>query len=86
MRAAYATPLASLLDPGTYCLLITLDYDQRQMNGPPFAVTDGEIASLYADTFSIEQLCSEDVLDDNGRFREAGLTRLHECVYRLQRK
>jgi thiopurine S-methyltransferase len=86
MRAAYAKQLASLLEPGTPCLLITLDYDQRQMSGPPFAVTDGEITRLYADRFEIGQLCSEDVLDDNGRFREAGITRLHECTYRLQRK
>jgi thiopurine S-methyltransferase len=86
MRAAYAKHLASLLEPGTPCLLITLDYDQRQMSGPPFAVTDAEITRLYADTFEIGQLCSEDVLDDNGRFREAGITRLHECTFRLQRK
>jgi thiopurine S-methyltransferase len=85
MRAAYAEHLASLLDPGTSCLLITLDYDQRQMPGPPFAVTDEEITSLYADTFALEQLCSKDVLDDNGRFRDAGITRLHECVYRMTR-
>mgnify|MGYP002065022830 CR=1 FL=1 len=30
---------ASLLDAATPCLLITLDYEQRQMNGPPFAVS-----------------------------------------------
>ncbi len=86
MRAAYARHLASLLEPGTPCLLITLDYNQRQMDGPPFAVTGEEITSLYADTFAIGQLCSEDVLDGNGRFRDAGVTRLHECIYRLQRK
>jgi thiopurine S-methyltransferase len=86
MRAAYARHLASLLEPGTSCLLITLDYNQRQMDGPPFAVTGEEITSLYADTFAIGQLCSEDVLDGNGRFRDAGVTRLHECIYRLQRK
>lgn len=86
MRTAYATHLASLLDTGTSCLLITLDYDQRHMCGPPFAVSNGEIASLYAGAFDIEQLCSRDALDDNRRFREAGITRLRECTYLLRRR
>ena len=86
MRRSYATQLAALLAPGTACLLITLDYDQRQMNGPPFAVSDAEVSALYRDTFGIERLVSEDVLDKNSRFRAAGLTRLRECGWRLQRR
>jgi thiopurine S-methyltransferase len=86
MRSAYAAHLTSLLDTGTGCLLITLDYDQQQMDGPPFAVSDDEIASLYAGSFDIEPLGSVDALDENGKFREAGLSRLHECTYLLRRK
>ena len=86
MRAAYAAHLASLLDAGTNCLLITLDYDQQEMGGPPFAVSSGEIRDLYAGAFGIEQLCADDALDDNGRFREAGITRLFERTYLIQRR
>lgn len=85
MRTAYVAHLASLLDTGTPCLLIALDYDQRQMNGPPFAVSAEEITALYADSFGIEQLGSNDVLEDSDRFREAGIDRLHETTWRLQR-
>ena len=28
-------------------LLITLDYDQAQMDGPPFAVLDDEVQRLF---------------------------------------
>jgi thiopurine S-methyltransferase len=85
MRTVYAAHLASLLDAGTPCLLITLDYDQQQMNGPPFAVSAEEITALYADSFGIERLGSDDVLEDSSRFLEAGIKRLHETTWRLQR-
>ena len=86
MRSTYAAHLGSLLDTGTGCLLITLDYDQQQMDGPPFAISDEEIAGLYAGTFDIGQLGSLDVLDKHRKFREAGITRLYECTYLLQRR
>ena len=86
MRASYATRLASLLAPGTPCLLVTLEYDPRQMAGPPFAVSAQEVEHLYGGSFEIEPLCAADVLGENGRFLEAGLTSLSECIYRLQRK
>jgi thiopurine S-methyltransferase len=55
------------------------------MNGPPFAVSAEEITALYAGSFGIEQLGSNDVLEDSGRFREADIDRLHETTWRLQR-
>jgi thiopurine S-methyltransferase len=55
------------------------------MNGPPFAVSAEEITALYADAFGIERLGSDDVLEDSSRFREAGIKRLHETTWRLQR-
>jgi thiopurine S-methyltransferase len=85
MRTVYAAHLASLLDASTPCLLITLDYDQQQMNGPPFAVSAEEITALYAGSFGIERLGSDDVLEDSSRFREAGIKRLYETTWRLQR-
>ncbi|KTC63401.1 thiopurine S-methyltransferase, partial [Pseudomonas fluorescens ABAC62] len=46
MRARYAEHLNALLRPGCQGLLITLDYDQTQKAGPPFAVTDEEVKVL----------------------------------------
>ncbi len=47
MRRRYAAHLA-LLPAGCRGLLITLDYPQQQMEGPPFAVPEPEIRQLLA--------------------------------------
>jgi thiopurine S-methyltransferase len=85
MRPAYAGHLASLLDPGTRSLLVTLDYPQEEMRGPPFSVTFDEVRRLFGLQFSIERLHSEDCLAREPRFRKKGLTRLEEHVCLLQK-
>jgi thiopurine S-methyltransferase len=86
MRARYAARLAGLVPSGCPSLLITLDYDQAQMNGPPFAVAESEVQTLFAGGFDIEPLAAVDVLAEQSRFRERGLDRLTEQVYRLRRR
>ncbi|MDH3526723.1 MAG: thiopurine S-methyltransferase [Gammaproteobacteria bacterium] len=83
MRPRYADQLASLLGKTTTGLLITLEYKQDEMNGPPFSVSDAEVEQLYGDRYTIERLCSSDVLEANQRFREQGVTRLTEQAFRL---
>ncbi|MDN5850533.1 MAG: thiopurine S-methyltransferase [Nitrococcus sp.] len=86
MRLRYAEHLAVLLRPGVRMLVIAFEYDQNQMQGPPFAVLESEMHDLYADTFQLEVLGAADVLDNYPRFRERGLTWLNERVYRLTRR
>jgi len=85
MRRAYVAHCARLLPPETTALLITLEYDQQQMEGPPFSVDDAEVRALYGGAFTIEQLCREDVLTANPKFRDRGLDWLLETAYRLTR-
>lgn len=86
MREDYARKFESLLPAGATGLLVTLDYPQEQMDGPPFAVGDEVVQQLYGERWVIELLESQDILADNPRFIERGLTRLHERVYRMTRK
>ena len=86
MRERYATMLAQRLAPGTRVLLITLTYDQSEMDGPPFSVPDGEIRSLFADSFEIDEKSTKDVLSGNDGLRKRGVTSLTESVYLLTRK
>ncbi len=86
MRPRYAARLAELVPSGSPSLLITLDYDQTQMNGPPFAVAKGEVRGLFGDAFDIDAIATVDVLAEQPRFRERGLDRLTEQVYRLRRR
>lgn len=86
MRPAYAKQLARLTPAGTPMLLITMEYDQAQMNGPPFAVESDEVETLFADDWRIESLQRENILDREPRFRERGLSRLAEHVHALVRR
>jgi thiopurine S-methyltransferase len=83
MRRDYITHLTRLLAGTNRGLLITLDYNQEEMSGPPFSVPDGEVRQLFERLCPVQRLCSTDVLDEHERFRETGLTRLTEQAYRL---
>lgn len=84
LRQRYTTHLRNILPSKINGLLITLDYVQAEMNGPPFAVTEEEVKSLYQENYNLEQLCCEDILAANSRFQEQGLSRLQEKVYLLR--
>lgn len=84
MRARYAAHLEQLCPAPIPRLLVSLDYEQAQMSGPPFAVDEAEIRALYGTTFKIEKLLAQDVLDENAHFRQKGLDHLEEAVYLLK--
>jgi thiopurine S-methyltransferase len=83
MRERYTHHLLSILPPATQILLITLDYPQPEMAGPPFAVSANEVEALYHERFTIRLLSQLDVLAQEPRFQERGLSRLNESVFLL---
>jgi thiopurine S-methyltransferase len=44
-------------------LLITFDYDQSLMQGPPFAVSNDEVSRHYAGVYEITPLATSDIMD-----------------------
>jgi thiopurine S-methyltransferase len=82
-RADYVAHLDRVLPGARRTLLVTLEYPQEQMQGPPFSVAEREVHTLFAGA-RIERLGTQDVLTENPRFREKGLTRLVECAYRIE--
>lgn len=83
MRQRYAQHLTSILPPRVRVLLVTMEYDQRVLAGPPFAVDEAETRALYQATYTVELLYTRDALAEESRWRERGLTWLFERVYRL---
>ena len=83
MRRDYVQLLKRLLDPNTRILLITLVYDQDEMQGPPFSVCENEVEQLYRDWCDIEKIVSVGILDDEPGFRKRGLSKLDEKVFAL---
>lgn len=84
-RAAYVNHITALTSPGTQTLLVTLEYPQEQMKGPPFSVAADEVDRLYARHHEIQALSRRDVLANEPRLRSRGVTQLHEICYRLTR-
>jgi thiopurine S-methyltransferase len=83
MRRAYAEHFKTIVPATAKSLLITLDYDQTEMSGPPFAVGPDEVQVLFGDRYRIERLARFDVIDASPGFRRRGLTALDEQVWRL---
>ncbi|MEL7296570.1 MAG: thiopurine S-methyltransferase [Pseudomonadota bacterium] len=86
IRPKYQRHLLELMPSDVLGLTVTVDYPQSEMSGPPFAVSDAEIRELAgACNMSIEAIAEHDVLAGAPKFRERGVTRMVERVYRWQR-
>lgn len=86
LRARYVASMATLCAPGTRTLLITLEYAQAEMAGPPFAVSEDEVRHAFGATHEIDLLLREDILPLEPRFKARGVTALDSAVYRLERR
>ncbi|WP_417662246.1 thiopurine S-methyltransferase [Pseudomonas sp.] len=83
MRAQYVEHLQLILPVGCQGVLVTLIYDQAKMDGPPFSVTESEVARLFSSGWQYQLLRTEDAF--NWRFADRGLETLEESVYQLSR-
>jgi len=59
-RKHYAAHLATITKRAPQ-LLVNLDYDQSQLQGPPFAVTEEEIKRFYSSHYKIELVKQSEV-------------------------
>jgi thiopurine S-methyltransferase len=85
LRAAYVKHITALTLPGTQTLLVTLEYPQAQMKGPPFSIGADEVERWYSPHHEIQALSRQDVLANEPRLRSRGVSQLHEACYRLIR-
>jgi thiopurine S-methyltransferase len=86
MRGRYVEKMRSMLPSNTVILLVTFDYPQDEMPGPPFSVTNEEINRQFGNWCDINLMHSAEILDQEPRFRERGLTTLQENIYRITAK
>ncbi|MEZ5906174.1 MAG: thiopurine S-methyltransferase [Geminicoccaceae bacterium] len=57
MRGRYAAHLRQVTEAAPQ-FLISFEYDQSRMDGPPFSVPDAEIRRLYGDHYALTRLVS----------------------------
>jgi thiopurine S-methyltransferase len=79
IRGKYARHTDSLLRPGAVRLLITLEYDQAVVEGPPFAVTADEVQEYWPKLCRVSE--RDDLENAPPKFRQAGLKQIVEVVW-----
>ena len=85
LRPRYAHEVYGKLPPDCRGLMITFEYPQAEMPGPPFSVDEAELHRLLDAGWELELLERRDILASQPRFAQAGLSALATAVYRLQR-
>ncbi|MFF7065443.1 thiopurine S-methyltransferase [Pseudomonas sp. NPDC008258] len=84
MRTKYMEALSALLPARCRGLLVTLDYDQSLLDGPPFSVGDEEVRQGLAGWY-LDELEAVEMIQESPKFLQAGGSSLLERVYRVSR-
>ena len=75
----YVKRTSSWLSPGGVQLLVTVEYDEQKMKGPPFSVSVPQLRNLFGER--LELLSEAEVIESNPRFKDRGLASLMERVW-----
>ncbi|MBD1575670.1 MULTISPECIES: thiopurine S-methyltransferase [Vibrio] len=82
LRVDYVARIKSLMKPNGKILLIGLDYDQNEMQGPPFSVPEDEIRAMYAG-MKVTRLQRDEASANHPKI-ENGLSRFAEEVWLIE--
>jgi thiopurine S-methyltransferase len=88
-RSLYAKHLVNLLKPvaNVRVLLVTVEYDQALVEGPPFAVSETEVRQLFSNSFNIELRDRHEDTDlKYGHPKFKGVSDLSECIFVMDRR
>jgi len=83
MRRRYVDHLLRVIPDQTRILLVTLEYDQHLVAGPPFSVLPEEVTTHYEERCSIELLESMPTDQLPPKFAAQGVQRAVEAVYQI---
>lgn len=79
IRPAYVRHTKERLREGARQLLVTLEYDQNRVGGPPFSVPDKEVREYWP---GLRRAAERNDIDDSPpKFRNAGLSEVKEVVW-----
>ncbi|MBT8100837.1 MAG: thiopurine S-methyltransferase [Gammaproteobacteria bacterium] len=78
-RPAYAAHTRSLLTANAYQMLVSLEYDQSLVKGPPYAVFADEVRTYWPQLQRVGE--TEDIQNAPPKFRQAGVKRMREIVW-----
>lgn len=79
MRPAYVRHTNTLLTSEAAKLLLTLEYDQSMVSGPPFSVLSEEVRAYWPELSRVGELSASGNIPP--RFREVGVIEMAEAVW-----
>jgi thiopurine S-methyltransferase len=85
LRTRYVEHLNQLAPQGCQTLLITIEYPETEIAGPPFSVDTECVNRLYSAHHEVRRLYREDILATDPRLRARGVTQLYESCFHLTR-
>lgn len=83
MREEYVDRLKSLLNQGGRILLVTLDYRQSEMAGPPFSVEEIEVRRLFSE-YKLTLVNRNVAEGSHPKIAKKGLSRFAELVWLIE--
>lgn len=86
MQQRYAQKMAELMPRGSKVLLISLDYDPNEMQGPPHNISGARVRELFSAHFDVTLLEALGGPPRTDHLRNRGVTWLEEASYLLVRK
>ena len=82
MRKAYMQKLLQGLPNKARWLLVTFEYDESFMQGPPFSVSQNEV-QMYFEGYDIRQVNKKEMIETMPKAQNLGLNSIHQCVYMI---
>jgi len=79
IRGKYVAHTKSLLRPDSSRMIVTLEYDQSLVQGPPYSVGSDELESYWDDLVRVGE--TDDIDNCPPKFRAAGLTEIKEVIW-----
>ena len=85
MRQQYLQHLSGFITGRTRVFLLTLEYPQNEMKGPPFSISEAEVKRLFTD-YDINKLASRELTGQKFARRSFPVTELIETLYIISNK
>ena len=82
IRKAYMQKLLQGLPNKARWLLVTFEYNESLMQGPPFSVSKNEVQE-YFEGYNIRLVNRKEMIETMPKAQNQGLNSIHQCVYMI---
>ena len=85
MQQQYVEHLSTFISDKTSLFLISIEFPQEELEGPPFSISSLKITKLFAD-FDVNCIAEHELADKKFAQRTFNVSRLVERLYLIKKK